>query len=161
MKRFGAFVVLTACLTFTAHGFEQDQARRASISDFGWMSGCWKQDRGEGSYVYEQWSKPAGLMVGLGRVHRDGRIVEYEFLRIEEKGEAIYFIAIPFAQQEAAFRLTSFEDGVAVFENPEHDFPQKISYSRTAGGMTARVEGTDGGSTRGFEVVFARAACEG
>lgn len=153
--------ILTIFFVSTFSAVAQDSETRPALADLGWMSGCWKQDRGDGRYVYEQWSKAEGVMVGLGRVHRGGRIVDYEFLRIEEKEGGIYFIAIPARQKEAAFRLTSLKDGTAVFENPKHDFPQKISYTKTDDGMSARVEGSENGKTRGFQTVFTRAACEG
>ena len=40
-----------------------------------------------------------------------------------------------------AFALVSITDDRVVFENPDHDFPQKITYERNAdGSVTATVE---------------------
>jgi len=155
-----SFILAALCL-FTLSAVAQESSAKPELAGLGWMSGCWKQDRGEGRYVYEQWSKPEGVMVGLGRVHRDGKIVDHEFLRIVQQADGIFYIAIPARQKETAFRLTSLKEGTAVFENPEHDFPQKITYTRTEDGITAIVEGTENGKTRGFQSVFKRAACEG
>ena len=108
---------------------------------------------------YEQWTYPAGIMIGMAYSMRDGQMVDHEFLRIVEKDGEVYFVAIPYRQKETHFKLTSLTDGVAVFENPEHDFPQKITYTRGSTGITARVEGTSNGQMRGFELAYTPAEC--
>ena len=42
-----------------------------------------------------------------------------------------------------------------VFENPQHDFPQRIIYSLKDGGrLTAAIEGTKNGKTRRVELNY-------
>ena len=55
-----------------------------------------------------------------------GRTVEYEFLllRVEANGE-INYVAKPSGQAETAFKLIRANATEAVFENPQHDFPQR------------------------------------
>ncbi len=53
----------------------------------------------------------------------------------------------------------SLGDSVVSFENPEHDFPQRITYRRRSdGGVTARAESVTG-EPRGFDVPYRRVAC--
>ena len=47
----------------------------------------------------------------------------------------------------------------AVFENPNHDFPRRVSYRLNAdGSLTARIEGTRGGKPASKEWTWRRAA---
>jgi len=52
-------------------------------------------------------------------------------------------------------------DGQLVFENPEHDFPQRIGYERDGDGMRAWIEGTLDGRSRRVEFAYMRVACPG
>ncbi len=153
--------ILSALLTALALAAPaQDKPKKPSVGDLAWFSGCWKQQKDGNRYTIEQWSKPAGMMIGTVRSYRDGRITAYEFLRIIEKEGDIYFVAIPSGQEEAAFKLTSLKDGEAVFENPEHDFPQRLVYKKAGeDGLTARVEATKDGKETGFDVIYNKTNC--
>lgn len=100
-------------------------------------------------------------MLGIGRQVRDNKTTEYEFMRIhEDKGE-IYFTAKPSGQPEASFKLVSLADGKATFENPQHDFPQRVIYGKQPdGSLLARIEGLMNGQKRGIDFPFKRAKCD-
>jgi hypothetical protein len=50
---------------------------------------------------------------------------------------------------------------MVVFENPKHDFPQKVGYQRDgADTLLAWIEGTDKGQTRRIEFPYRRAMCQ-
>ena len=87
---------------------------------------------------------------------KGGRIVEHEFLQIREVNGKLAYVAKPSGQAEATFAIKTISDGEVVFENPAHDFPQRILYRRTPDGVTARVEGTRNGQTRGSDFVYTR-----
>ncbi len=129
------------------------------VDRLAWLSGCWTQPRANG-VVEEQWMAPrGGSMLGMSRTVVAGATVEYEFLRIAVIEGALAYVARPSGQAEAAFRLRSLEDGLVVFENPSHDFPQRIIYRRNADGtVTARIEGTIKGEARGREFPYRRCA---
>jgi hypothetical protein len=49
-----------------------------------------------------------------------------------------------------------------VFENREHDFPQRVGYERTAGDeLLAWIEGARQGRSRRIEFHYHRASCPG
>ena len=101
------------------------------------------------------------MMLGTGQTMKDGKTVEFEFMRIhEEKGET-FFTAKPSGQPEASFKLISYKDGKVVFENPQHDFPQRVIYGKQPdGSLLARIEGEMNGQKRGIEFPFQRTKCE-
>lgn len=85
----------------------------------------------------------------------------FEHLRLHAREGRLTYTAIPSGQRETAFVSTTVSDTVLVFENPQHDFPQRIAYRRVgADSLSARVEGPGpDGATRGFEVRMGRMEC--
>ena len=99
-------------------------------------------------------------MIGSGRTVKNGKTTDYEFLRIEQREDAIYYVAKPrFNPQETAFKLKTWSANEFVFENPEHDFPQRILYKINGDSLAARIEGTRNGKTSSFDFPMTRVAC--
>lgn len=88
------------------------------------------------------------------------RTAEFEYLRVEADAEAgLRYVAHPMAREGTAFALARLAEGLAEFENPEHDFPERIRYERTgADTMQATVEGERGGRPARIEFRFRRTA---
>lgn len=127
-----------------------------TVDHVAWLTGCWTMTRGD-AVIEEQWLKPlGGTLMGISRTAKGGRIVEHEFLQIREVNGKLAYVAKPSGQAEATFAIKTISDGEVVFENPAHDFPQRILYRRTPDGVTARVEGTRNGQTRGSDFVYTR-----
>src|SRR5688500_13487839 len=56
-----------------------------TLKDVAWLAGCWERRTPE-TTVSEQWMQPqGGLMPGMSRTVRNGKAVEFEFLRIFER----------------------------------------------------------------------------
>jgi Domain of unknown function (DUF6265) len=106
--------------------------------------------------------KPSGgTMLGMSRTIRGGRTTEFEFLQIKEISGKLAYVAKPSGQAEATFPLKSMTEAEIVFENPAHDFPQRVVYRKGAdGSVTARIEGTMNGKARGVDFPFRRCAPE-
>lgn len=131
----------------------------ATIDSLVWLSGCWTQPRPSG-LVEEQWMTPrGGSMLGMSRTVIDGKTTEYEFIRIAVVDGALAYVAMPSGQPEATFLLKSIAEGVVVFENLSHDFPQRVIYRRNGdASVTARIEGTVKGEARGRDFPYKRCA---
>lgn len=73
---------------------------------------------------------------------------------------ALVYTAIPSGQRETEFTSTIVSDTLLVFENLQHDFPQRLAcYGKGADSIVARVEGPRaGGTTRGFSIPMRRAS---
>ncbi|AYV48992.1 hypothetical protein CFHF_02200 [Caulobacter flavus] len=131
-----------------------------AIDQAAFLAGCWRQERPNG-VVEEQWLAPGGgMMLGMGRTVRDGAARSYEFTRIQEADGRLTFFAIPSGQPAAAFPLKSAAPGELVFENPAHDFPQRVIYkSQGENGLLGRIEGEIGGKARSVDFPYKR--CSG
>ena len=131
----------------------------ATIDQLAWLKGCWIQTRPNG-VVEELWMGPGGgVMLGLGRTLRDGKLREYEFVRIVETEGSLAYIAKPSGQDEATFPLVNLTPDQAVFEDLAHDFPQRVIYRRVGpDAVTGRIEGQIGGQARSVDFPYKRCA---
>ena len=131
--------LLAALVTTAAGASAQSSAAAApAIDALTWLEGTWISEA-DGTRVEERWTSPeGGAMLSTSRTLRGGRMVAFEFLRIVARPGAVFYIAQPGGRPPTEFALTTSGPGVAVFENPAHDFPKRLSYRRT--GQTLRVE---------------------
>jgi len=128
-----------------------------------WLAGCWSQPGREAGSV-EQWMAPAGgLMLGMARTVKQGRVVEFEFMQIRAGADGrLDYIAQPQGRPPTTFTLLRQGDAEAVFENRGHDFPQRVIYRRTAADrLVARIEGDKNGKPHGIDFEMQRSACAG
>jgi len=117
----------------------------AHIADVAWIAGAWKGTLGQ-AQIEERWT-PAegGAMLGVSRTIRGGKMVAFEFLRIEERPTGLVYIAHPNARPGTEFALTRVDGQSAVFENPQHDHPKIIRYKKTGDTLVAEIEGDERG----------------
>ena len=94
-------------------------------------------------------------MIGMGRAVAGGKTVEFEYLRIEQRVDAIYYVAHPKARCPGTdFKLTKLAAREAVFENPQHDFPKRVTYRKNPdGSLTASIDGGEGTKSQSFAFV--------
>ena len=116
-----------------------------------WMAGSWRLDD-HGTRVEEIWTNANGnVMLGMGKTVTSKGKVHFEFLRIVEVDGKLAYVAQPQGQPPTTFPLKSAETTRVVFENLEHDFPQRILYWRKGKQLCARTEGTIGGKVESEE----------
>lgn len=147
-------ILLSLTLLTTTH-------TAADLSKLGWMTGCHvMENTARGLKIEEQWMKPeGGLMMGMNRTQRGGKAVEHEFLRIDAKGDAIVYTALIGTKNETPFKLTSQTDTEAVFENPGHDFPKRITYRKTADGIFATIDGGEANKNKHQDFTMKSVPC--
>lgn len=104
-----------------------------SLPGLSWLSGTWVS---VDEHTEEHWSYPrGGTMMGYAHSAHAGRRLHYEHLRIDEEDGTVRYHADPVGQAATVFTLTAREKGRLVFENPEHDYPQRIEYRRRSPGQ--------------------------
>jgi hypothetical protein len=138
------------------------QNKVTGIADLGGMAGCWERtDAAKKLLITEQWMSPAGTSIlGMGRTVKDGKTTGWEFMRIEKRDDGLYFVSRPKENaEETAFKLIRSTLGELVFENKEHDFPQRVIYKLQGEKMTGRIEGTMNGKERGIDFPYVRVKC--
>ena len=115
------------------------------VVDLGWMSGHWATTVNNIT-TEEAWSAPrGGVMLGYSRATSGELTREFEFLRIiaDEDG-VLSYIAQPGGGAPVGFRMTAHGATSVTFDNPQHDFPQRIVYRRSGDTMVATISALDG-----------------
>src|SRR5688500_2938617 len=100
-------------------------AQETSLSRVAWLTGCWAFTDADGS-VEENWMGPrGGAMIASGRTVRAGKLAGYEMVILREVDGKLQYEAHPAGQPVATFTSTSIGESSVLFENPQHDFPQR------------------------------------
>ncbi|GEM_PF-1171284 len=151
--------LMCACLILA--GAANAQEKKNAVTDFAWLAGCWDGSSAGREYL-EQWMKPSGqIMLGMSRSVINGKTREYEFVQIREQDGGIFYVAKPSGQAEASFKLVKNENHEAIFENPQHDFPQRIIYKlEKDGSLAAAIEGMSKGQLKRIGFPMRRAKCD-
>ncbi len=126
------------------------------LEQLSWLVGSWGTSDGN-CFSEEHWiALRGGTMLGVNRSTEGAVTKFFEFLRIESSRDAVTYWGAPLGSAPTPFRMTSVSPFRAVFENPEHDFPQRIIYERTGDELLARVEGVENGVARASEWKWSR-----
>jgi hypothetical protein len=97
----------------------------------------------------------------MSRTVRKGKTTAFEFLRLEQSADGgVDYVAQPGGRPPVRFRCTSLSDRKAVFENPQHDFPTKITYERDGDELIAAISGPDGAKEKPETYHYQRAGDE-
>jgi uncharacterized protein DUF6265 len=134
-------------------------AAASGIERVAWLQGCWSSTSGT-RVIEEQWTAPrGGAMLESGRTTDRDTLVEYEFVVIRERGDGLVYIAHPSGQPSAEFPSKTMTGDGVVFENLQHDFPQRVGYQRQGDRLNAWIEGTRDGRTRRVDFAYRRVDC--
>lgn len=161
--KFRLALTMTAIAIFLLYIPAFGQDTKPKIESLSWISGCWEQnDAVKKRYGSEQWMKPSGgSMIGMSRTVRNGKTTGFEFLRIVQDDAGIHYISKPSEnKEETAFKLIKSSASEVIFENPTHDFPQRIIYRLDKTKLFARIEGNNNGKAMGIDFPMTRAKCE-
>lgn len=147
---------------FVARPARTGAAAESPLNALTWLAGCWF-GRNERTEFREHWMRPAGgQMMGMGRSTASGKVISYESMRIELDASGVpVFIAKPSGQPEASFKSVKFDATSIHFENPTHEFPQRVKYElKKDGTLDARIEGNLKGREARIDFPMRRASCE-
>ena len=129
------------------------------IDDVAWLTGCWEHSSGSRT-VEEHWLPPrAHSMVNVGRTVQADKLVEYEMVLIREQDGRLAYEAHPSGQPSAVFMSRTVGNREVVFDNLQHDFPQRVGYKRDGDALLAWIEGPRNGQTRRIEFPYRKVGC--
>ena len=119
--------LITFCLSLSFF-CQQDPS---FADNFSWLTGTWEMDKGKTKRL-EIWAKKDDATLhgsGLKLSGKDTILLERIEL-ISRENQIFYIPTVPDQNNSlpVPFKLVQSENNSFVFENPEHDFPQRISY---------------------------------
>jgi uncharacterized protein DUF6265 len=135
--------------------------QKSGVERLEWFSGCWMADDGK-ERIEEVWMKPAGQsMLGMSRTVAGGKTVFTEHIQIRENNDQMAYVVSLGMAKPVVFKLIKVSENEVVFENPIHDFPQRIIYRReSTDALFARIEGAEKGVNKAIDFRYKRSKCE-
>jgi len=129
------------------------------LDQFAWLRGCWTGKVERREFVESWLPARGGMMVGIGqtvihdRKQPGEKTSDFQYLRLEERADGVYYVAIPSGTKESAFKFTSVGEEMGrkayTFTNSVDQFPQKLVYLQgSEGWLYARVSGKVGDSPK-------------
>lgn len=152
----------TACNTTTENNSTAEAPAKVAyqqLAGMNWLIGKWENNSPDG-YSTEIWEqKNDSVYSGTSYfVIPSGDTVSSETISLQQNAENVYYIPTVKNQndgQPVKFTLTSATDTMLVFENPEHDFPNKITYTRiNQDSVVAQISGTMDGKANSMLFPF-------
>jgi hypothetical protein len=135
------------------------------LATLAWLAGCWQGSVNQREFR-EQWLPlRGGVMVGAGQSVLRGKMLDYQFLRLEPKSEGTFFTQFSGDGSAASFKLDSTvaddKDTIFTFSNTAAAFPARLVYRRgTDGWLYQTIEGVLDGKDRKVIYPLRRIDCE-
>ena len=89
----------------------------------------------------------------MSRTVRGSSTESFEFMRLVPAGKNTGLYVQPNGVAPTVFAIANHGDGWVVFENPAHDFPNRIEYRRDGAGLRASIAGP-GADGKTLEIPF-------
>lgn len=130
------------------------------LAKLNWLAGTW-QHAEDSTHSYEIWNKTNDtLFTGIGFVSKGTDTVFMEHIRIQKRGNEIFYIPTVIGQNNNApveFKMLADSNGWFIFENKLHDFPQRIAYTNPVpDSLFAYIEGNTNGKYRRIPFTFTK-----
>jgi len=146
-------IYIVSILLICSFSCEQKSKTYAELEKANWFIGKWENKTPEGTFS-EEW-KVENDSVYYGKSHyvvKNDTIFTETIKLIQSKNNVFYVVTTippPNGVEPVSFKLTSSTTDYLVFENPEHDFPKKITYKLvTKDSLYAEISGD--GKSQGF-----------
>ena len=111
-------------------------AATKGVAALAWLEGQWHTEDGKWEACYS--SPVGGEIVSATKKIEDGKVTLFDFERFREVDGVVVLTPFPHGKASVDFkeRASTPPAGgkIAIFDNPEHDFPQRIRYTLTADG---------------------------
>lgn len=128
-------------LISAAYGQETNKQKFKKLE---WLAGKWTRTNPDaGQSGYETWTKVSDLKLsGKGVTLKGKKTVFLENLEFIVKGNDIFYtVMVNGEKQPIFFKLTALSADGFTCENPQHDFPKKITYKREGKHIKAVISG--------------------
>ncbi|KFE99000.1 DUF6265 family protein [Chryseobacterium luteum] len=125
-------------------------AKQNELEKMEWLIGTWKTQTPKG-VLYETWTKKSNTEFQAKSYYLNKKdTIMFEFVRLVEKDQKLHYIVSVNGQhdeQPVDFVSTAVSNSTSlVFENPQNDFPQIITYKKIhKDSLIAEISGTMNG----------------
>ena len=125
-----------------------------------WLEGTWVNKTKRGN-IYESWSiKSPSIMEGMSYAVKQTDTMVFETILITEEEGSFYYIPTVYNQNDqkpVRFKMVDISESHMAFENADHDFPQKIEYTKVhSDSLVATISGDQGGEIKSINFYMSR-----
>lgn len=148
-------LLLITSLLLLMHASIAQETSHQKFKKLQWLTGKWiRTNSSPGQSGFETWDKVSDLKLrGKGMTLKGEKVIFTENLELIVKGPDIFYVVTVSVETEPVyFRLTAITDNGFTCENPAHDFPKKIEYTRSGNQVNAVISGDD----RSVDYIFVR-----
>jgi Domain of unknown function (DUF6265) len=139
------FLTLSMILILTTGISAQSDKIKSDFSSLSWLEGKWTRSnmKNPRRTALELWKKTGEYeLTGLGVTLQEGDTVFVEKLKIVISGNEIHYVAdVSENPNPVHFVFTKIGSNFFSCENPQHDFPKKISYQLEGNTLNAQTSG--------------------
>ncbi len=110
-----------------AHAVEANEpTAQEQLASLDWLAGTWRDEGFEAHYT----SPEGGMILSASKNYAAGRVVFFEFERIEIQDGRVVYIPYPAGKSSVTFKLVDYEPEKPRirFENKKHDFPKDLTF---------------------------------
>ena len=137
-------LLLIVSLLLLMHVSNAQESNKQKFKKLEWLTGKWiRTNSSAGQSGYETWNKVSDLKLsGKGITLKGKEVIFTENLVLTVKGNDIFYVVTVSGETKPVyFKLTAITDKGFTCENPKHDFPKKITYSRSGNHVKAVISG--------------------
>jgi len=137
-------LLLLISFSLLMHASNAQESNKQKFKKLEWLMAKWvRTNSAAGHSGYEIWSKVSDLKLsGKGVTLKGNKIVFTENLELIVKGiDIFYVVTLADEKKPIYFKLTELDENGFTCENPEHDFPKKITYRRSGKNVKAVISG--------------------
>lgn len=150
MKKGTKFYYITIVVLIVISAWTTIQSSEIRKTD--WLIGTWENKTSRG-IIFETWTKMSdNELFGKSYFINEKDTVVFETIRLVQKTDGLFYIPTVKNQNDGLpvrFAAKSISETQLVFENPQHDFPQVISYTKiTPDSLVAEISGMNNGQER-------------
>lgn len=150
-------LILVTSLLLLVHTSNAQESNKQKFKKLEWLTGKWIRTNSEaGQSGYETWAKVSdSKLSGKGVTIKGKEVIFVENLEFIVKGTDIFYkVVVTGEKKPVYFKLTALSNDGFTCENPEHDFPKKITYRRNGNNVKAVISGNG----QSVDYIFVRAA---
>ena len=152
------FILQIGCNNASKEVNKKENSEKPPLDVFKWLLGSWESISPEGHF-FETWEKENNFTYsGLSYMAVKKDTVFFETIKLITIENKIYYVPTVRNQnddQPVLFKLISEKGGEFIFENKDHNFPQRIIYKNSSTDkFYARIEGIEEGKFHKEEFIF-------
>jgi hypothetical protein len=159
---FAAAVLIVSCGSAETTGNTEEPVKPTydELHQASWLIGRWENTSEEGS-LSEIWTEvnDSTYQANTYFAIPTGDTVFTEEIQLHQSGKHVWYSTKVSDQNDGKavdFNMTKVSDKEIVFENKEHDYPQKIHYKLDGKTVTATISGKEGGKAKKEDFVMTK-----